>query len=271
MNALVEMLSYSFMTRALLVGIPVSLCAALLGVCLVLKRYSMIGDGLSHVAFGAMAIAASAGLAPLPVAVPTVMVSAFLLLRFKNSEGAGGDAAIAMISTVSLAVGVIAVSLNKGLNTDVNSYMFGSVYSITSEDVGISLALSALVAILFLIFYPRIFSVTFDESFAAATGLRVALYNTVIALLTAVTVVLGMRLMGTLLISALIVFPSLSAMRVSRSFRSLVLLAALISVICFVTGIVLSYVIGLPPGGSIVLCNLAVYAIGYVVGKLLGR
>ncbi len=272
MDAFLSLFSYGFMTRALLVGIPVSLCAALLGVCLVLKRYSMIGDGLSHVGFGAMALAASLGLAPLQIAVPTVMIAAFFLLRLGQKEGTGGgDSAIAMISTVSLAVGVTAVSLSKGMNTDVNSYMFGSVYAIAGEDVGVSIALAVMVLVLFVLFYPRIFSVTFDETFAKATGVRVGIYNTVIAMLTAVTVVLGMRLMGTLLISALIVFPSLSAMRVCKSFFSMVLTAALISVVCFFSGIMISYFYGLPPGGSIVLTNLVAFLALSLIGKVARR
>lgn len=271
MSALMTMFSYSFMIRALLVGIPVSVCAALLGVCLVLKRYSMIGDGLSHVGFGAMAVAASLGLAPLPVAVPVVILAAFFLLRIRQKNGSSGDSAIAMISTVSLAIGVIAVSSAGGINTDINSYMFGSVYAIAKEDVGISLGLAILVLLLFLLFYPRIFSVTFDETFAQATGVHTGLYNTVIALLTAITVVLGMRLMGTLLISALIVFPSLSAMRVSKSFRSMVIISAVVSVFCFFGGILLSYFQGFPPGGSIVLANLIVFLIFYVIGKIIKR
>lgn len=271
MEALLNLFSYSFMVRAMLVGIPVSICAALLGVCLVLKRYSMIGDGLSHVGFGAMAIGVVLGFQPLYVAIPVVMLAAFFLLRINRKSKLGGDSAIAMISTVSLAVGVIVVSAGGGLNTDVNSYMFGSVYAIAPEDVGISVVLAASVAILFLLFYPRIFSVTFDETFAQATGVRVSLYNTVIALLTAVTVVLGMRLMGTLLISALIVFPSLSAMRVSKSFRTMVLLAGGISAVCFFGGMIISYFCAFPPGGSIVLTNLLVFFIFYVLGKLFRR
>ncbi len=268
MEALLSLFSYGFMTRALLVGIPVSLCAALLGVCLVLKRYAMIGDGLSHVGFGAMALAASIGLAPLQIAVPVVMLAAFFLLRLSRKEsGMGGDSAIAMVSTVSLAVGVSAVSLTKGMNTDVNSYMFGSVYAIAPEDVGISLALCGGVILLFVLFYPRIFAVTFDETFARATGVRAGIYNTVIAMLTAVTVVLGMRLMGTLLISALVVFPALSAMRICRSFRAMVLIAAVISVVCFFAGILVSYFYGLPPGGSIVLTNFTLFLVLSLVGK----
>ena len=271
MGALSEMFTYAFMTRAMLVGIPVALCAAILGVCLVLKRYSMIGDGLSHVGFGAMAVSAALGFAPLQIAVPVVMLAAFFLLRIRKNSKLGGDSAIAMISTVSLAVGVTAVSLSSGMNTDINSYMFGSVYAISPEDVPFSLILCGTVTLIFLFFYPRIFSVTFDETFAKATGVRVELYNTIIALLTAVTVVLGMRLMGTLLISALIVFPALSAMRLCRSFRSMVLLSALISVICFLAGLLISYFLGLPPGGSIVLAEFAVFLLMTLIGWILKR
>ena len=191
-----EMLSYPFMQRALIVGILVSLCAALLGVSLVLKRYSMIGDGLSHVGFGALAIATALGWAPLAVTIPIVILAAFLLLRMSESSKIKGDAAIALISSSALAIGVITVSWSSGMNTDVNNYMFGSILAMSREDVVLSVVLSVLVLILFLVFYTRIFAVTFDETFAKATGVKAELYNMLLAFLTAVTIVLGMRMMG---------------------------------------------------------------------------
>ena len=194
MNELINMFSYHFMQRALVVGVLVSLCAALLGVSLVLKRYSMIGDGLSHVGFGALAIASALGLAPLAVAVPVVVVSAVLLLRLRRSSRIKGDAAIAMISSSALAIGVITVSLTTGMNTEVSSYMFGSVLSLSRGDAILSVILSAAVLALFVLFYPRIFAVTFDEDFSRATGTNTDLYNTLLAVLTAVTVVAAMLL-----------------------------------------------------------------------------
>lgn len=251
-----EMLSYSFMVRALVVGLPVSLCAALLGVCLVLKRYSMIGDGLSHVGFGALAIAAALGTAPMAVAMPVVVIAAVGLLRLSESGKLKGDAAVALLSSSALAVGVLTVSLSGGMNTDINNYMFGSILALSRSDAWLSGVLSVLVVLLYVLLYPRMFAVTFDETFARATGIRAGRYNLLIAILTAVTVVLGMRMMGSLLISSLILFPALSAMRVAHTFRSVVITAAGLSVVCFLTGLVVSYTLELPTGATIVVINL---------------
>ena len=221
-----EMFSYHFMSRAIIVGVLVSLCAALLGVSLVLKRYSMIGDGLSHVGFGALAIAAAVNVAPLALAVPVVVAAAFLLLRISQSSRIKGDAAIALISSSALAIGVVVISMTTGMNTDVSNYMFGSILSLSHADAVLSIVLSAIVLLMFVLLYPRIFAVTFDETFAKATGTNAKLYNTVIAVLTAVTVVLGMRMMGALLISSLIIFPALTSMRLCRSFKAVVVFSA---------------------------------------------
>jgi len=210
---LLKMLSYPFMQRALVVGILVSLCAALLGVSLVLKRYSMIGDGLSHVGFGSLAIAAALGFAPLAFTIPVVVLAAFLLLRMNESSKIKGDAAIGLISSSALAIGVITVSWSSGMNTDVNNYMFGSILAMSDEDVVLSVVLSIVVLILFVLYYNRIFAVTFDETFAKATGVRAEVYNMLLAFLTAITTVLGMRMMGALLISSLLIFPALTSMR----------------------------------------------------------
>ena len=202
-----EMFSYSFMQRAILAGVLVALCAALLGVTLVLKRYSMIGDGLSHVGFGAACIAMALNVAPLKIAVPVVVIAAFLLMRINSNAKIKGDAAIALISSTAIAGGVIAASLTTGLNNDVSGYMFGSILMMSKSDVVASIVLSVIVLVLYIVFYNRIFSVTFDESFAQATGTKTGIYNTLIAVLTALTVVVGMRMMGALLISSLIIFP----------------------------------------------------------------
>ena len=260
MNELIQMFSYHFMQRALLVGVLVSLCAALLGVSLVLKRYSMIGDGLSHVGFGALAVASALHLAPLAVAVPVVIVAAVLLLRLSENKKIKGDAAIALISSSALAIGVISVSVTTGMNTEVSSYMFGSILSLSRTDTVLSVLLSAAVLALFFAFYPRLFAVTFDESFAKATGTRTEAFNTLLAVLTAVTVVLGMRMMGALLISSLIIFPALSAMRVCRSFRAVVTTAACVSVGCFLIGAIASYFLETPTGASIVAANLLAFS-----------
>ena len=267
MTALIQMFSYHFMQRALIVGVLVSLCAALLGVSLVLKRYSMIGDGLSHVGFGALAVASALNLAPLAVAVPVVVLAAILLLRLRQSAAVKGDAAIAMISSSALAIGVISLSLSTGMNTEVSSYLFGSVLSLSRGDAVFSILLSLAVIALFALFYPRIFAVTFDESFSRATGTKTELFNTLLAVLTAITVVLGMRMMGALLISSLIIFPALSAMRICRSFKAVVLTAACISVLCFLTGLLASYFLETPTGASIVVADLLAYGICCLAGR----
>ena len=263
-----EMFSYHFMTRAMIVGVLVSLCAALLGVSLVLKRFSMIGDGLSHVGFGALAVASALGLAPLSVSVPVVIAAAFLLLRISTSSRIKGDAAIALISSGALAIGVVVVSLTTGMNTDVSNYMFGSILSLSKADAVLSIILSVIVIALFILLYPRIFAVTFDESFTRATGVGAGRYNTVLAVLTAVTVVVGMRMMGALLISSLIIFPALSAMRVCRSFKSVVCCSAVISVLCFVCGMTASYFLELPSGASVVIANIIVFGAFSVAGLM---
>lgn len=259
-QTLVEMFSYNFIIRAFIVGILVSLCASLLGVTLVLKRYSMIGDGLSHVGFGALAVAAALNLAPLEVAVPVVIIAAFLLLRLSENSKINGDAAIAIISSTSLAVGVAAVSIS-GVNTDLNSYLFGSILATTTADAVMCGILAVAVIVVFVIFYNKIFAVTFDESFSKATGLRTGVYNTVIALLTAMTIVIGMRIMGTLLISALIIFPALSSMRLCKHFKTVIICSGILSICCFFVGIYASYSLDTPAGASVVIANAAVFLI----------
>lgn len=268
LQSLMEMFSYSFMSRALIVGIPVALCAALLGVSLVLKRYSMIGDGLSHVGFGALAVAAALNLAPLEVAIPMVVLAAFLLLRLSENSKIKGDAAIAIISSSALAIGVIVATLNKGMNTDLNNYLFGSILATTPEDAVFSVILSVFVIILFVLFYHKIFAVTFDENFAKATGTRANVYNLIIALLTALTIVVGMRIMGTLLISSLIIFPSLTSMRLCKTFKTVVLCSAVLSVLCFVVGITASFLYETPTGASIVVANIVAFLLFWVVSFL---
>ena len=268
-DTVIEMLSYPFMTRAFLVGSLVALCSALLGVSLVLKRYSMIGDGLSHVAFGAMAIAAVLQITnEMPLVMVITVISAVLLLRTGQNTKIKGDAAIALISTTSLAVGVMVISLTTGMNTDVYNYMFGSILAMSAEDVKLSLVLSVFVLILFIVFYHKIFAITFDETFARATGVKAGVYNTLIAVLTAVTIVLGMRMMGALLISSLIIFPALTSMRVCRTFKSVIINAAVISVVCLIAGVTLSYVAATPAGASVVLANLVMMVLYTVVGAV---
>ncbi|MDR3208090.1 MAG: metal ABC transporter permease [Oscillospiraceae bacterium] len=261
-----EMFSYTFIVHAVVVGLLVSLCAALLGVSLVLKRYAMIGDGLSHVGFGTLALATAMNAAPLTVSIPIVVLAAFLLLRISENGKIKGDAAIALISTSSLAIGVVVISLTTGMNTDVCNYMFGSILAMNRDDVTLSVVLAAVVLTLFGLFYHKIFAVTFDETFARATGVKAGLYNMVIAFLTAITIVLGMRMMGALLISSLIIFPALTSMRLCKRFKSVSICTACVSVVCFLVGVMISYVKATPTGASVVLVNIAAFLLFSAAG-----
>ena len=269
--SLSEMLSFTFMQRAMIVGIPVSLCASLLGVSLILKRYSMIGDGLSHVGFGALALAAALNLAPLEVAIPIVIISAFFLLRISRSSKINGDGAIAIVSSSALAIGIVVTGVTGGLNTDLYSYLFGSILALSFQDVVLSLSLCMAVLFIYIFFYHKIFSVTFDESFSLATGTNANAYNMVIALLTALTVVLGMQIMGTLLISSLIIFPGLTAMRVFKSYKNVVICAAVQSVVCVTVGLILSFYLETASGATIVCINLICFIVFSIIGAFLRR
>lgn len=268
LDTLVLMFSQPFMLRAVFGGIVISVCAALLGVSLVLKRYSMIGDGLSHVGFGAVVVASALNFAPLAVAIPVVVIAAFLLLRLGESSEIKGDAAVALVSTGALAIGVVASSLTTGMNQDFNSYMFGTILGLSKSDVIVSLAVSIPVLILFILFYNRIFAVTFDESFAKAVGVKAGVYNALVAVLTSLVIVLGMRLMGALLISSLVIFPSLTSMRVCKTFRSVVITSGIVSAVCFLFGICASVLYDLPTGASIVISNIVAFVIFWIVGKI---
>ena len=268
MDLLLDMFTYPFILRAFEVGVLIALCAALLGVPLVLKRCSMIGDGLSHVSFGALSIALACGWAPLPVSIPVVVLAALGLLRMTEKSRMGADAAIAVVSASSLAAGVVVTSLTTGLTTDVDSFMFGSILALDRADVALSVGVCAAVLVLYVLFYHRLFAITFDESFSRATGVRVELYNTVLSVLTALTIVLGMRLMGAMLISSLVIFPALTAMRLLRSFRGVVLCAAAVSVLGFCVGLTGSYLLSTPVGATVVLVDLTVFLLACLLGRL---
>ena len=263
MKLLLSMFAYPFIVRAFVVGILVSLCASLLGVPLVLKRYSMIGDGLSHVSFGALSVAVACGFAPLWFSV----IAAFVLMHVAEKSRVSADAMIAVFSASALAIGVIVTSLTTGMTTDVDSYMFGSILAMSRSDVILSVTLALCVLALYILFYHKLFSVTFDESFARATGVRVGTYKTILSVLTALTVVLGMRMMGAMLLSSLIIFPALSAMRVFKSFRSVVCFAAGLSVMCFCLGLTGSYLLSTPVGATVVVCDLAAFLLCCLIGR----
>ncbi|MDR2526189.1 MAG: metal ABC transporter permease [Oscillospiraceae bacterium] len=257
--------------KALTVGLLITLCASLLGVTLVLRRFSMIGDGLSHVGFGTLAMAAAFGWAPLPVAIPVVIAAAFLLLRGAG-EKLRGDAAVALLSASCLAIGILALTLGGGTNVDLMGYLIGSLMGASTTDVYLSLGLCAVVLICFGLLYHRIFSVTFDEPFARATGVRTGAYQFITALLAALTIVLGMRMMGTLLISSLLIFPALIAMRVCKGFLSVTLVAAAVAIVCYLCGFALACFLpqGLPVGATIVCVNLCAFGLFAAAGFLRG-
>ena len=260
------MFSYDFMVQAIVVGLLVTLCASLLGVSMVLKRYSMIGDGLSHVGFASLALASALNVAPLKLAIPVCIVAAFFLLRLSSNSKIKGDQALAILCSGSLAVGVMILSLSSGMNTDINNYMFGSILSISEGDALLTKIVAIIVIVMFIVFYNRIFAVTFDENFAKATGTRAGLYNMVLAVLTAVTVVIGMRMMGALLISSLIIFPSLTSMRVCKTYKGVIITSVIVAVISFLVGITISFAFSTPTGASIVCVNLVLFALLAVVG-----
>ncbi len=268
-----EYMQYDFVVNALIVGVLISLCAALLGVTLVLKRFSFIGDGLSHVAFGAMAVAAVTGLTnEMLIVMPVTVISAVLLLATGKNGKIKGDASLALISVSALGIGYLLMnvfSVTGNVSGDVCTTLFGSLSHLTlsKADVILCISVSLAVILIFILFYNRIFAVTFDEAFSTATGTKASVYNLLIAVITAVVVVLAMNLVGSLLISALVIFPALSAMRVFRSFRSVVICSAVISVCCAFTGSIISILASTPIGATIVVLDLFVFIIFALIGR----
>lgn len=277
LQKLIEYLQFPFVQYALIVGVLIALSASLLGVSLVLKRFSFIGDGLSHVAFGALAIATVTGVTNnMLVVLPVTVISAVLLLRSGKNAKIKGDAAIAMISVAALAFGYLLMHLfpvSSNISGDVCSTLFGSTSILTLEksDVAVCLAMSAVVLIVYALFYNRIFAVTFDEDFARATGTRADTYNLLIAVITAVVIVLAMNLVGSLLISALVIFPALSAMRLFHSFGAVTVCSAVTAVISAAAGIVISILAGTPVGSTIVAVQVLVFALCWAAGMIKGR
>lgn len=280
MTAILEKLAlywaYPFVRYALVVGVLIALCSSLLGVTLVLKRFSFIGDGLSHVAFGAMSVAAVLGLTDdMPLTLGVTVVCAVLLLRTGQNTKIKGDAAIAMISVGALAIGYLLMNLfstSSNLSGDVCSTLFGStsILTLTKNEVWLCAVLSVIVVAVFILFYNKIFAVTFDESFAKAVGTKADLYNLLIAITIAVVIVLAMNLVGSLLISALVIFPALSAMRVYKNFRAVTICSAALSVCCAALGILISILAGTPVGSTIVAVDIAAFLVFSMVGRVKG-
>ncbi len=269
MSDLIQILSREYIRYAFVVGLTMSICGALLGVSLVLKKHSMIGDGLSHVGFGAVAVAACMGWAPLAFAIPVVMVASFLILWLANKSKVFGDSAIAVFSTLALALGYAAIELGEGVNFNVGNYLYGSLLGVRLEEVIISLIVLVIVVGLYILLYNRIFSVTFDETFSKSTGTKTTFINSVIAILTSLTVVIGMKVMGALLITALIIFPTLSARQIFKTFKGVTIFAVASSSFSFIVGLLLACIIGnLPIGSSIVFVSFIVCIICFCVGKI---
>ena len=274
-ETLTQYFSFAFVRYAFIVGVLISLCSSLLGVTLVLKRFSFIGDGLSHVAFGAICIASVLNVTQnMYLVLPITIISAILLLRTGRNTKIQGDAAVAMISVASLAIGYLLMNIfstSSNLSGDVCSTLFGStsILTLTPGEVWLCAGLSIAVIIAYIIFYNKIFAVTFDENFATAVGTHAQAYNLVIAIIIAVIIVLAMNLVGSLLISALVIFPALSAMRVFKSFRSVTVCSAIVSVICSVTGLLISIIAGTPVGSTIVAADLAAFLIFTIAGVLI--
>ena len=277
MATLAEYFSYPFIRYVLVVGVLIALSASLLGVILVLKRFSFIGDGLSHVAFGAMAVASVVGLSNnLLLVLPVTVAAAILLLRTGQNTKIKGDAAVAMISVGALAIGYLLMNLfsvSSNVSGDVCSTLFGSVAILTLSraDVWICVGMSAVVISFFAIFHNRIFALTFDESFAKTTGMRVNAFNLAVAVISAMIIVLAMKLVGSLLISALVIFPALSSMRIFKTFKSVMISSAAVSVVCAAAGILASVLLSTPVGPTVVAANIITFALFWCVGGILGR
>ena len=264
----------SYVLGPFIAGIVVSIVAAVIGVNLVQKRYSMIGDGLSHVGFAALAISTAVGMSgSLWITLPIVTASAVLLLRLRESNKMKGDAAIAILSTGALAIGTVIAQKSTGLGGDVCNYMFGStsIFAMSPEDFWSTVILAILMLLLYFLFYNRFFLISFDESFGKAIGVRVSVYNTFLAILTAITIVIGMKMMGAMLISSLIIFPSITAVRVCKTFKSVTLSSILIAVVTFIVGFSLSIAISTPPGATIVIIDIAVFLLFCAIGALKNR
>jgi len=262
------MLNYDFMLNALVAGIAISLCAALVGVTLVLRRNAMISDGLSHTAFASFALATAFGFAPLYFSLPIVILSSYFILHLSRSPRFRGDSAIAVLSASSLALGTAATSLSSGINIDFYNYLFGSVLAISQTELIFSLVLVALVLLFYIFAYHHIFAITFDQDFAKSIGLNTNLYDTIFAIICSIVIVLGMRLLGALLISSLVVFPTVTAMRFAKTFRGVVLSSTIISVVCFILGLTASFYLATPAGASVVIANLLAFSLASLYNSL---
>lgn len=265
LNILNEIFSQSFMVKAVFAGIFVSVSCSLLGVFLVLKNMSLIGDGLAHVSFAAIAIGLLVSEKPLLVSIPIVIIASFLILILKEKAKIDADATIGLLSSVSIATGVIIASLSKGFNVDLFSYLFGSILSISTNELVVSGILMVILIILVILFYNDLFSITYDENFAKISGVKVRLVNYLLSVFISITIVLGIRIVGTMLISSLIVFPTVSALQVSRGFKKTIVLSIIFSIISVILGIIFSYTLDVPTGALIVVINAIIFIVMMII------
>lgn len=254
-SIIIEPFQYDFILKAIAVGILIAVCCSCLGIFLVLKKYSMIGDGLAHVSFATIAIALLLGSSPLFVSIPLVIIASFVILKLNEKADVHGDSAIGLVSSLAVAIGVLISSLANGFNVDLFSFLFGSILVISSTEVILSIALSIIVLVVIFIFYNSLFAITYDEEFAISQGLRTKYINYIIITLTSITIVLGIRVVGTMLISSLIVFPTVTALQVSNGFKTTIIISSLVSSLCVVLGVYISYMANLPTGATIVILN----------------
>ncbi len=271
MSIIVEALQYGFIQRALIAGVMIAISCALLGGFLVLRRYSMIGDGLAHVSFATVAIGLLVGVAPLTLSVPLVMLASLLVLKLSKSGSMEGDAAIGLLSSFAVALGVMISSVAGGFNVDLFSYLFGSILAIESQEVWLSILLSIGVIVAVILLYHDLFALTYDEEFARASGLNTERFNKVLVLLTAVTVVLGVRVVGTMLISSLIVIPAVTALQLRTGFKMMLISSVAFSVFSVITGIFLSFVFDLPTGATVVMINFSLFLILFTFRLVKGK
>lgn len=269
MQELVELMKYTFMQRAIICGIAISFCAALIGVVLVLKNYSMIGHGLGEVGFASLSLSMALGLPDFSISIPLVIIAAIIIMIISQKKGESGDVTIALVASGALAIGVIITAMSSGFGTDTYNYMFGSILALSMTDVILSVVLGIVLVVIYGIFYNRLFLICFDEKFAKASGINVTFYQFLISLITALIVVLGMRMMGTLLISSLIVFPAIISKKLTNSFKGLVVLSAITSIICFLLGILVSFYLSLPAGAAIVFVYIVLLIIVNIVTKVI--
>lgn len=268
MELILEALQYDFMQRAILVGSLIAISSSFLGIFLVLKKQSMIGDGLAHVSFATVAIALFLNRSPLLVSIPLTILSSFLILKLNEKAGLHGDAAIGLVSSFAVALGVLISSMAKGFNVDLFSYLFGSILVISKLDVVLSIILSILVILLIVVFYNDLFAISYDEEFAKVIGLRPKYMNYLISILTSITVVLGIRVVGTMLISSMIIFPTVTALQISKGFKDTILMSSVVSILSVILGTFISYILNFPTGATIVIMNSVFFIIFFTINRI---